>query len=162
MSLQVDGVWKGGVWASTPWAAGVWREGAAPAVVVASPPTGGGIVRSRRRYIFPDGTVVMATVHEARQLLAQFVSMREEQESLAKTKTASKTAAPKPAAVAKAPEAELQKIVFKPLADTAGELLSPILPNRLVWMPDPGLLAEAVMRLKRKADDEEAIVALLI
>lgn len=104
----------------------------------------------------------MATVHEARQLLAQFVSMREEQESLAKTKTASKTAAPKPAAVAKAPEAELQKIVFKPLADTAGELLSPILPNRLVWMPDPGLLAEAVMRLKRKADDEEAIVALLI
>lgn len=27
MSLEVDGVWKGGLWASTVWADGVWREG---------------------------------------------------------------------------------------------------------------------------------------
>ena len=30
MSLEVDGVWKGGLWASTVWASGVWREGAPP------------------------------------------------------------------------------------------------------------------------------------
>ena len=28
MSLQVDGVWKGGLWSATIWADGVWREGA--------------------------------------------------------------------------------------------------------------------------------------
>lgn len=27
MSLEVDGVWRGGLWASTVWADGVWREG---------------------------------------------------------------------------------------------------------------------------------------
>ena len=27
MSLEIDGVWKGGLWASTVWAEGVWREG---------------------------------------------------------------------------------------------------------------------------------------
>lgn len=28
MSLEIDGVWKGGLWAPTVWADGVWREGA--------------------------------------------------------------------------------------------------------------------------------------
>ena len=34
MSLEVDGVWKGGLWASTVWADGVWREGAPPAPII--------------------------------------------------------------------------------------------------------------------------------
>ena len=36
MSLQVDGVWKGGVWAPTIWAAGVWYEPEVAAVAVGS------------------------------------------------------------------------------------------------------------------------------
>lgn len=30
MSLQIDGVWKGGTWAATVWAQDVWREGIPP------------------------------------------------------------------------------------------------------------------------------------
>lgn len=38
----------------------------------------------------------------------------------------------------------------------------PVLANRIFWKPDPRKLAEAVMRLKRRLDEEEAMIALLM
>lgn len=126
-------------------------KGAAPIVVVDTSPAAGGPARRRRRYIFPDGTQVYATHDEALEILQRFARAAD---------------APKPKKAARRssvrlPMQEIERIQWKRADDTAGELLMPILPNRIFWKPDPTQLAEAVMRLRRKRDDEEAIIALL-
>lgn len=119
-----------------------------------APVEGGGIPRRRRRYIFPDGTQVLATTNEAIGLIEQFARMRkpEPQEN--------NRARPK---FVRIPAAELESIVeWKQATDTADELIKPVLPSNIFFTPDQKQFAQAIARLKRKIDDEEAIFALMM
>jgi hypothetical protein len=120
-----------------------------------APVEGGGIpTRRRRRYIFPDGTQVLATPNEALGLLEQFARMRKPEQPEGR---------PRRPAFVRIPPAELESIVqWKQATDTAEELIKPVLSSNIVFTPDPKQFAQAIARLKRKIDDEEAIFALMM
>jgi hypothetical protein len=70
---------------------------------------------------------------------------------------------PRRAAFVRIPPAELESIVqWKQATDTAEELIQPVLSSNIVFTPDQKQFAQAIARLKRKIDDEEAIFALMM
>jgi len=111
--------------------------------------------RRRRRYVFPDGTVVMATEQEALDLLGQYARLK------ARPLTKPGVQDSRRPRLVKVPRVELARVEWKQAADTAYELIAPVLPPDIVFEPDKKQFAQAIARLKRKLDDEEAILALL-
>ena len=145
MSLSVDGVWKVGVWATTVWADGVWQEGAAQ---VATPSVAGGRKPKRRRYLLPDNTLIWATGDEILEILEQFVEVEQPKPKTRKQKRKAKHEPFVPIA-----------IKFEPLPDFAEPVYRPVLPP--LKLADLAKLKRKVELLKRRIDDEEAILLLL-
>lgn len=145
MSLSVDGTWKAGVWTTTVWKDGVWLEGAAAATA-----SGGGQIPRRRRYLLPNDELVLATQEEIVELLQQFVVVETPKPQNRKQKRKAKHEPFIPV-----------EIHFEPLPDFQVRTFKAVLPQRAIWKPDLKAMAEKAAQLRRRIDDEEAILLLL-
>ena len=106
--------------------------------------------RSRRRYILPDDVVVLATEDEIQAILEEFVVVEQPKPKTKKQKRKAKHEPFVPI-----------EIHFEPLPDFQVQTFRPVLPPVMVWRPDLEALQRRIQQLKRRIDDEEAILLLL-
>src|SRR5690606_22768264 len=99
--------------------------------------------RRRRRYIFPDGTQVLATQEEAYELLQLFVRPKEEPKRKKKS-------------------VKMAPIVLEDVkwvrAEDSVDTYKPVLKETFIWRPNPKDLEAALRKLKRRRDDEAVLV----
>jgi hypothetical protein len=136
-----------------------FNDGATPSDVEPEPEptpsaaTGGGRMPRRRRYLLPDGTLIWATLGEIQELLESFIEAE-----APKAKKAPRKALKKPEAPFK-PEV-WEPIRFEPLPDVEIETYRVLVDIKLTRRKKQQL-AQAALDLKRRIDDEEAILLLL-
>lgn len=125
---------------------GFFGSDAAPAAVPAA------VVgaRIRRRYILPNDVLVLATKSEIQEILEEFVVVEQPKPKTKKQKRKAKHEPFVPI-----------EIHFEPLPDFQVQTFRPVLPPLRVWRPDLEALQRRIQQLKRRIDDEEAILLLL-
>lgn len=104
----------------------------------------------RRRYILPNDALVWATPDEIQAILDEFVVVEQPKPKTKKQKRKAKYE----------PFVPLE-IHFEPMLDFQVQTLRPVLPPVMVWRPDLEALQRRLQQLKRRIDDEEAILLLL-
>lgn len=125
-----------------------------PTVVTGPTPAGKpGRDSRRKRYVLPDGQWVFATEGEVAELLGKFL-VREEKQAFKQGRRKRTKVVRTPVAV-EAPE-------FQMRLDGLDEMWVPVLPEGAVWKPNPRDLALALLIIKRRKDDEEALLALML
>lgn len=119
---------------------------------VSAGPTPAGIVR-RRRYIMPDGQVLMATTQEAVSFLQLYARPKYEAVPYGKQ-----------AASIRAPQIVLEKrdIRFLPAEDAALGTWKALISERFFYRAPPEAYRQAEILANRMRADDEAIVALLM
>ena len=114
----------------------------------------------RRKYILPDGQIVLATREEAYALIQQFAEYAKP-EDLPRTATrAQRRAARKRAAVETPAAIREADIRWNEVSDASEPLVRIELPQIYRWNPAEAELALAMLR--RRKDDEEALLALIL
>lgn len=94
--------------------------------------------------------MVWATRAEIQQILDEFVVVEQPKQKKKKGKRKAKHEPFVPI-----------EIHFEPLPDFQVETLRPVLPKVMVWRPDLEALQRRLQQLKRRMDDEEAILLFL-
>jgi hypothetical protein len=136
------------------------QEGGAqpPAVEEAGPTPAGAVAKrvQRRRYIMPDGTLLIATTQEAFEWLRMYTQAAPEP---AKAVTGS----PREPAI-RAPVVELAKrdVRFVPATDSIPDTWKAVVSERFTYRPPPEVTRQAQERLNRMRADDEAILALML
>jgi hypothetical protein len=133
------------------------EEGEQPPVAAVVTGAGApGRARRRRRYIFPDGTSVFATPGEADALLREYLAAKPQLQPSQKVKQKGAAAIRMPRVEVPAPSWKRAKV------DGSGtESFIARVPRGFVFRPTEEFEA-AVRYLRRRVDDEEALLALMI
>lgn len=108
----------------------------------------------RRRIMLPDGTLIWATFDEAYDILAASTKQVEAKVSQTVRAKVSREALTKPI--------ERREVKWVPVQDTMAETYKVVLPQRLEFMPSGESYQIAMATLKRRMDDEEAAMLLLL
>lgn len=110
--------------------------------------SGGGGRTLRKRYLLPNDVLVLATPTEIQEILEEFVEVEQPKPKTKKQKRKAKHEPFVPV-----------EIHFEPLPDFSVQTFRPVIPE--TWTPDWKDIYKAVEALKRRIDDEEAILLLL-
>jgi hypothetical protein len=125
----------------------IFDTGAVAADAPAAAVAGG---RPRKRYLLPDDTLVWATPYEINEILEQFVQVEQPKP---KTKKQKRKARHEPFVPI--------HIEFVPLPDFSTPTYRPELPPLMFWKPDLKAMKARAEMLRRRIDDEEAILLFL-
>lgn len=126
-----------------------------PAVQPTAPTPAGAPVRNRRRYIMPDGTLLIATTEEAYEWLRRYSRAVEEPQPAAKAREQKQRIV--------MPRIELEKrdVRFVPATDSIPGTYKAVISERFVYQPPEEATRHAQDRLNRMRADDEAILILL-
>lgn len=108
----------------------------------------------RRRIILPDGTLIWATFDEAYDILQAYTKPVEQKETQPDSKRVSRETKTRPI--------ERREVKWVPVQDTITETYKPLLPARLEFMPSGQSYRIAMETMRRRMDDEEAAMVLLL
>lgn len=114
-----------------------------------APAAQGGWIK-RRRYLLPNDVLVWATPTEIQEILEDFVVVEQPKP---KTKKQKRKARHEPFVPI--------EIEFVPMPDFSVQTFKPVLPPLRIWKPDLREMKRKAEALKRRIDDEEAILLLL-
>ena len=104
----------------------------------------------RKRYLLPNDELVWATPEEIQEILEDFVVVEQPKPRTKKQKRKAKHEPFVPI-----------EIHFEPMPDFSEQTFKAVLPQRAIWKPDLKAMAEKAAQLRRRIDDEEAILLLL-
>lgn len=114
----------------------------------------GGRATPRKRYLLPNDELVWARPDEIQAILEQFVEVEQPKPLTKRQKRRSK-------AERLFEPVKWEAIRYEPIADMSVQTFRAVLPPTVVWRPDLEALAFEIQKLKRRIDDEEAILLLL-